>query len=507
MVSESAPLLPNRVPSDSSIKSNDERFADQFGMDEPEKSIGPFQSFVLIANNVAGPGLMGLPLLYEQAGILPVTLSIIVICVCASFVGTLLSETIANIPKNSNFERNIEYSGAFRIIMGKWWYALAEFFFLVACMVQVFTGLVETAQSLDGFIASYLIGETYALSLYPSLKFVAWSSAECVVTPLDDCTTPFAGAHNGTLIVTLGYAITCVIFLPFGRGHIKETMMVQLASFAFLVILLLEFDIEFIFNRGLNYSVGWFGEGEYSQLVGVILFNYAFAITIPAWLSEKTPDTHINRTIWRASMFSSFLYITFGMLAAFSFHHCSADLLTLLSSNEVSLFTRISAAFFGLTIIGAGVPVFCVIIKNTLYSTGTCDAHWSLFFGSIFPYLTSWCLYKGELLIEALNWAGLVVNGFSAFCLPLLLGWWYFSGKSEITQKKYSDIEFEMSLKGSSIGTKTSHAEDNYNFIECSLPEFLIPYRTTIIVLMVVFFVTAIFSTIATDFVMGVTPS
>jgi hypothetical protein len=221
MVSESAPLLRARLEShDSTLsaKSEDEVFAEHFGMEEPEKSIGPFESFALITNNIAGPGLMGLPLLYKQAGIIPVTASIILICICASFTGTLLSETIARIPRNSNFSLNLEYSSAFNVVMGKKWYIVAEIFFLLACMVQVITGLVETAQSLDGFIDSYLLGETYALSIYPTVKFLAWSSTGCVVTATEDCTTPFGSDEDCYLIVTLGYAITTLLFMPFGRG-------------------------------------------------------------------------------------------------------------------------------------------------------------------------------------------------------------------------------------------------------------------------------------------------
>lgn len=218
MLPESAPLLRGHLGSVDSSKSEDEVFAESFGMEQPEKSIGPFQSFVLITNNIAGPGLMGLPLLYKQAGIIPVTASIILICICSSFTGTLLSETIARIPNNANFSLNLEYSSVFDIIMGKRWYYIAEIFFLLACMVQVITGLVETAQSLDGFIDSYLMGETYALSLYPRLEFISWSSSGCVVTASEDCTTPFGGDDEHNFIVTFGYAITTVLFMPFGRG-------------------------------------------------------------------------------------------------------------------------------------------------------------------------------------------------------------------------------------------------------------------------------------------------
>lgn len=40
--------------------------------------------------------------------------------------------------------------------------------------------------------------------------------------------------------------------------------------------------------------------------------------------------------------------------------------------------------------------------------------------GALLPYLISWTLYQGKLLITVLNWAGLLVNGTVAFILPLI---------------------------------------------------------------------------------------
>lgn len=310
------------------------------------------------------------------------------------------------------------------------------------------------------------------------------------------------------------------VFYP-ALGHIKETMTVQIISFACLVVLLLEFEADFMFNKGLLYSINWFGKGQYSQLVGVILFNYAFVITVPAWLAEKTTDTRINQTMWTASIFSSFLYISFGILAAFAFEDCSESMLTLLASNEVALPTRICAALFGLTIVGAGVPVFCVIVKNTLYSTKTCNAHWSFFIGSVLPYSTSWCLYKGTLLMDVLNWAGLVVNGVAAFCLPLVLCWWFYSGRSKLPLRATIGGEVELSApvsmqtyqyhstdcENGGVGKETELENEEGDMIEAALPDCLIPYRLSIIALMVVIFATAITSSIVIDIIMGVGPS
>ena len=47
--------------------------------------------------------------------------------------------------------------------------------------------------------------------------------------------------------------------------------------------------------------------------------------------------------------------------------------------SQVQLFTRICAALFGVTIIGSGVPVFCVMIRTAIYHTNAVPYSWSLF--------------------------------------------------------------------------------------------------------------------------------
>jgi hypothetical protein len=105
--------------------------------------------------------------------------------------------------------------------------------------------------------------------------------------------------------------------------------------------------------------------------------------------------------------------------------------------------TRLGAALFGVMIIGCGVPVFCVIIKNALHNNEVCNHHWALFFGAFFPYLISWTLYQGTLLMSMLNWTGLVVNGCVAFLLPMVLA----LKTTEIRKKRARSVEMVISAE------------------------------------------------------------
>ena len=172
-----------------------------------EKALGVFDSFALLTNNMTGPGMMGLPLLFHEAGIVPTIICIVLIGCSSALSGTMLAETISLIPGNSAFDRKVEYSSAFRLIIGGRWYVFAESLLLCTCFVQALAGLVETAQSLDSFLASFLIDKSFAIEILPFPKFVTWSAASCNIIEVQDelgvgdC-TPFY--NDGPLVISFG---------------------------------------------------------------------------------------------------------------------------------------------------------------------------------------------------------------------------------------------------------------------------------------------------------------
>ena len=193
----------------------------------------------------------------------------------------------------------------------------------------------------------------------------------------------------------------------------------QLLVVVVSLILLVQFELEF-YNRGLNVDIPLVGS-DFGRLAGVILFNFAFSITVPTWLKEKESDVDVNAVVWSSTTVSAVAYIAFGWTAAMAFPNVDTEVLKDLASPQTHLLTRVAAAVFGVSIIGCGVPVFCVMIKSALYSSRLTNAEWSFFWGAVFPYLASFTLYQGAALMDILNWTGLVVNGSVAFILPLTL--------------------------------------------------------------------------------------
>lgn len=391
--------------------------------DDSSSKIGYLGSFSLIINNLTGPGMLGFPNLFQNAGLIPVTISICFAWIASSLCGTLLADAIGSIRGNEDFSRQIDFSRAFRLIVGKKWYVLAEALFLTSCCVQACASIVAAAQSLDGFIASFLLGRTFGLQLYPEITMVSWDTSACheetefvPESDSEDC-TPFASA--GPLVLTFGFVLVSLLFLPLGLGHLKETIAVQIFSMVSMFVLLIQFCYEFIV-RGVNYDIPWVGY-DMSKLTGVVLFNYAFSITVPSWLSEKDRNVSVNKCVWTASSWASIIYMVFGLLGALAFDQVGPNVLVLLASNKVHHLTRFCAALFGVIIIGCGVPVFAVVIRTGLVASELCSPGWALFLGGFLPYFMSWMLYQGTMLMSILNWAGLVINGLVAFLFPMIL--------------------------------------------------------------------------------------
>ncbi|KAJ1401498.1 hypothetical protein B484DRAFT_424555 [Ochromonadaceae sp. CCMP2298] len=189
-----------------------------------------------------------------------------------------------------------------------------------------------------------------------------------------DC-TPFS--DGGNLLISLGFLLTTLLFLPLGRGNLQETIGVQMVAFGSMCVLLIVFCCELV-SKGFPQEVPLYGESM-SQLAGVVLFNYAFIITVPAWLSEKKVDVSVNKVIWGSSILATTIYIGFGTMGAMTFAAIGGNALVMLTSSKVHLVTRICGALFGVTTIGSGVPVFCVMIRTALFHTGSMSYDTSLF--------------------------------------------------------------------------------------------------------------------------------
>ena len=96
-------------------------------------------------------------------------------------------------------------------------------------------------------------------------------SGECI---------PYSGVEG--ILFTIGYAITLLTFLPMAVTDFKENAAMQIFGFLVLLVSSVGFVVPFLLE-GINLDNASLWGTEWRSLFGVVLFNFALVIAIPAW--------------------------------------------------------------------------------------------------------------------------------------------------------------------------------------------------------------------------------
>ena len=112
--------------------------------------------------------------------------------------------------------------------------------------------------------------------------FLEWTGC------LRDGCTPFddeRGLAPSALVLTAGYVFSAATLAPLGFVSLRENMLAQKFSFVLLIVLCAIFLGSFGFTLG-DGAVAAVGPKSWDVL-GVVIFNFAFCVTVPSWLNEN----------------------------------------------------------------------------------------------------------------------------------------------------------------------------------------------------------------------------
>ena len=132
-----------------------------------EKTIGSFGSIVLLINNVTGPGMLLLPVLFQQAGWLVPVGALVVVGGVSTLACCCLVEAVSRLPGNKGFERRAEFYNVFHFYFGD---RVASFW----CPFSLFCVTAHTFQ-LFSFVSHLGLG----LGLGLGFVFFRFSFAPC----------------------------------------------------------------------------------------------------------------------------------------------------------------------------------------------------------------------------------------------------------------------------------------------------------------------------------------
>lgn len=374
--------------------------------------IGVFGSFALVLNNISGPGMLDFPLAFQSAGWLPCVACVFGVACASAAVASYLCEAHGRLVKTRG---PLEFSGIFGELYGARVFAATQLLYFLNLFSQNVAAIVSTAQAVDS-LAATLMGRSLALRVPFDVRdrasVLAWRGCE-----REGC-TPFDGSDDGNaFVLTGGYAFCALTLGPLGFCSLQENMVAQKISLVLLVALCGEFLLAFSETAGAG-TVPAIG-ADTKQVLGVVIFNFAFCVTIPGWLNEKAAHVDPRPVVWTASLAAACGYVAVGYAGGRAYGVASPNVLDELTSPRAGWLTRVSGGVFAFGIIGLGVPIFCVLMRYNLGAGGfpPFAAHAIAGLG---PWAVSWLLYRGHSLVEVLNWSGLVLNSGVDFILPMI---------------------------------------------------------------------------------------
>ncbi|CAJ1918341.1 unnamed protein product [Cylindrotheca closterium] len=388
-------------------------------------SIGYLGSVSIAVNSLTGPAMLNLPDTFQRAGLIPTTLTLIFVAVLSSLCCLHMSNTISKVTGNSSFRKEIEYSEAFEAFWGHKSFIATQILFFLCISCLNISSIVDTAQVVDTFLGHWFPGGSAALYMYwedgPHFEFIRWSFHSCSRDTLKagDC-VPFADDDDVGHHFTIGYVMCVLVFLPMALMDLKENAAWQVLGFAVLLVCSLIFVIIFILE-GLNTDYISLWGTSWNTLFGVILFNYALVLAVPAWLYEKEPTVDVPKVVNGSAVLSTILYVLIGGLGAMTMPHASQNMLESMMSGTFGITMQICASVFAFFIVGLGIPLFCVLKRMNLTGRNLLSRNKANLFAVYLPFAISWLFYTGDWVTQLLSWGGMVFTSLVAFILPVLI--------------------------------------------------------------------------------------
>eukprot|EP00850_Spirogloea_muscicola_P008048 SM000042S15315 [mRNA] locus=s42:212999:216528:- [translate_table: standard] len=384
------------------------------------KSIGLLGSCVLNFNNITGPAMVVLPLLYQEAGWFLPTLGLLAMYIISSFSATMICESMQLIPGNRSFGQRYEYCSVVRHYFGKNWYLAAQVGFNAGLLASNIAAMIVTSQVLDATIHR-LFGKTYGLDYNtwpPKYRASMFETSGC------QWGSDSSGSCK-TTVISLGFLACMVICVPFGTLNLDDNMSFQWLSTVAQLVFSLEFIGQFITNL-------WPG--------CVCVFSYSYVSTIPSWVNEKRPGVNINTAVWAPATAGVTLNILLGLFGAWAYnlldkegHPISGteNILNVLTKRvgpgttcttaEIPRLTEASVYMWGIFGYVPGIPVLSIMVRYNLHNGGLLGHKGAFLAAVVAPWVITAFCYQAQILVQFCNWVAILFQGTINLIVPALL--------------------------------------------------------------------------------------
>jgi amino acid permease len=318
----------------------------------PKKDIGTLDSFVYILIQMYGYGVLALPVIYQQVGLVVATLALILFTFFFGLAPLLVAEATALIPGNDKFQKRIEFANLIDFYFSKRWYYIFQVLLAGNLLLSNLTNIRVSSQIVDSLI-QFFFGNTVAVVFYPNSKILVTKHVN------------YFYGNDIVLAISLGYVILTVTLLPLGLVNLKANIKAQYVSCAVMIFGVVEFCWHYIVKRGIHWNaVPLFGT-SYTQLVSVMIFTLSFTTLVPSWINMKKEHVSIPAIIWSTSLLSLLCNLIIGLLGAYAYPNLNSDdLLQYMSESEP--ITKVTTYCYTFAVISSSrnlIPTLYSIIR------------------------------------------------------------------------------------------------------------------------------------------------
>ncbi|EGC28531.1 hypothetical protein DICPUDRAFT_51794 [Dictyostelium purpureum] len=404
-------LISDYVQDDDEIvltKEHKEELEKSFG----HKTIGFFGGVSLLIGNMTGPAMVSTSLVFQQGGWILSLLGFLVILFTSTLSGLFMVESMASIPGNPRFQLRVEFTMLCRFYFGKWGYIIAQIFINVALQATNVASIIICAQVMDSTLIA-IFKKTCGLQMAPHVEWICETSVSADSSPF-----------SGYMFFTIGYLVVLVIIIPLGFLNLDDNIIVQIIAVILMFTLTTSWIVTFCIH-GLEASnlptVGT--KDGIAQIMGSVMFNYAYITTLPSWVNESKPTVNIRKAVWLSAGASTFVFVMVGIFGALAFANMpiTSDILSVINHHGGNIITKISVYVFPFVVLASSIPVFSIVVRYNLMQNGLLPKWIANGIAVLLPWLIVIPFLTGNGLNLISNYSSIFFSSIANFVIPLLI--------------------------------------------------------------------------------------
>ncbi|CAI2164001.1 17661_t:CDS:2 [Funneliformis geosporum] len=347
-----------------------------------------------------------------MAGWLIPVITIIVAIMLGGAASLFLCETLSAVPGNNKFQKQVEFSHLSSLIVpNRHHKRLVQTGLFISMQSINIASIILSSQTMDSLVIS-IIGRTCGVGIHPDTGFFCVNEHKAEGSPFEE----------RYMFITAGYLIALCITVPLGIMDLVENIKVQIISLMTLITIIVTWLVTFSIH-GLNTELVPMVGYDKSQVIGTVLFNYAFIITVPSWVNDVNPSVPIRKAVWYSLIISTVIYLLLGIMGgmAYKMESTSNIISTINESSEKSIISVITTYLFPLAVLITSIPVYTIIIRYNLIRTGYCGKVMANLLSCALPWVIIIPFQTGFWLNAFMNWTSLIFNSSCNFILPFYL--------------------------------------------------------------------------------------